>query len=160
MKQLKKIICIVLLLVTTDGVYSQITTVTTGGDAFGIGGTVSYSVGQVLCITTSGINGSVAQGVQQAYEIYTSGGIENTNININLSIYPNPTKDFLNLKIENYNNQNLSYQLYNLQGQLIQGDHIINASTSIQMSDLAKSTYSIIITKDQKIIKTFNIIKN
>jgi hypothetical protein len=39
-----------------------------GGEATGSGGSVSYSVGQVVYTTNTGINGSVAQGVQQPYE--------------------------------------------------------------------------------------------
>src|SRR6056297_978638 len=47
-----------------------------GGDASGSGGFVSYSVGQVVYTTHTGANGSVAQGVQQTYEIAVESGIE------------------------------------------------------------------------------------
>ena len=49
----------------------------TGGNATGSGGTVSYTIGQVGYTTNTGSNGSVAQGVQQAYEILTVGINEN-----------------------------------------------------------------------------------
>jgi hypothetical protein len=44
-----------------------------GGDATGSGGTVAYSVGQVVYTTNTGSTGSVAQGVQHAFEIFTVG---------------------------------------------------------------------------------------
>jgi len=70
----------------------------TGGDASGSGGTVAYSVGQIVYTTNTGNTGSVAQGVEQAYEI-SSVGIKETALNISLSVFPNPTSDFLTLKV-------------------------------------------------------------
>ena len=61
-----------------------------GGDATGSGGSVAYSVGQIVYTTSTGTTGSVAQGVEQAYEIY-SVGIKETTLNISLSVFPNPT---------------------------------------------------------------------
>lgn len=62
----------------------------TGGDATGSGGTVAYSVGQVVYTTNTSSNGSEAQGVQHAYEIYTLG-VEENEINSSLIAFPNPT---------------------------------------------------------------------
>ena len=74
-----------------------------GGDATGSGGTVAYSVGQVLYTTNTGSNGSVAQGVQHAYEIFTVG-IKETELNISLTAFPNPTTENLTLQISDYKN--------------------------------------------------------
>jgi hypothetical protein len=64
---------------------------TSGGVATGSGGTVAYSIGQVAYTTNTGSNGSVDQGVQHAYEIFTVG-IKETELNISLTAFPNPTK--------------------------------------------------------------------
>ena len=88
-----------------------------GGDATGSGGTVAYSVGQVVYTTNTNATGTVSQGVQQAYEIFTVG-IKETELNISLSVFPNPTADNLTLQISNYNNEKLSYQLLDMQGKL------------------------------------------
>ena len=53
-----------LLLFSTIQLHAQETVPATGGDATGSGGTSSYTVGQVVCTTNTGSNGSVAQGVQ------------------------------------------------------------------------------------------------
>jgi hypothetical protein len=92
-----------------------------GGNASGSGGSASYSVGQVVYTTNVGTTGSVAQGVQQPYEISIVIGLEEAKeINLMVSAYPNPTKEFLNLKVENYNFEKLSYQLFDIQGKLIE----------------------------------------
>ncbi|MFH2142264.1 MAG: hypothetical protein ABIJ97_07575, partial [Bacteroidota bacterium] len=64
---------------------------TVGGNASGIEGSVSYSIGQVFFTTNSGTVGSVAQGVQQPFEISVSYGINETEgINLIISTFPNP----------------------------------------------------------------------
>ena len=55
----------------------------TGGNASGSEGTVSWSSGQAIYATKAGTNGSMAEGVQQPYEISILVGIEQDRI-INL----------------------------------------------------------------------------
>jgi len=131
----------------------------TGGDASGSGGTVAYSVGQIVYSTSTGTTGSVAQGVEQAYEI-SSVGIKETALNISLSIFPNPTNDFLTLKVEDYNNEALSYYLIDEQGKLVLNQQITNQDTQVAMSTLARGAYFINVLKANKKIQTFKIIKN
>jgi hypothetical protein len=130
-----------------------------GGDATGSGGSVAYSVGQIVYTTHTGTSGSVAQGVEQAYEIY-SVGIKETALNISLSIFPNPTSDFLTLKVEDYNNETLNFDLLDEQGKLILSEQITNQETQVAMSTLARGSYFINIVQTNKKIQTFKIIKN
>ena len=130
-----------------------------GGDATGSGGSVAYSVGQIVYTTSTGTTGSVAQGVEQAYEIY-SVGIKETTLNISLSVFPNPTSDFLTLKVEDYNNETLSFDLLDEQGKLVLNEQITNQETQVAMSTLARGSYFINIVQTNKQIQTFKIIKN
>jgi len=131
----------------------------TGGDASGSGGSVAYSVGQIVYTTSTGTSGSVAQGVEQAYEI-SSVGIKETALNISLSIFPNPTSDYLTLKVEDYNNEALSYSLLDEQGKLVLNEQITNQDTQVAMSTLARGAYFINVLQANKKIQTFKIIKN
>ena len=131
----------------------------TGGDATGSGGTVAFSVGQIVYTTSTGTTGSVAQGVEQAYEI-SSVGIKETALNISLSVFPNPTSDFLTLKVQDYNNEALSYNLLDEQGKLVLNEQITTQDTQIAMSTLARGSYFINIVQVNKKIQTFKIIKN
>jgi len=99
--------------------FAQVTVPTSGGDASGSGGAVAYSVGQVAYTTNTSTNGSVAQGVQHAYEIFTLGTIE-TVLNISLTAFPNPTTENLTLQISDFNNEKLSYHLFDMQGMFAQ----------------------------------------
>jgi len=157
-KKLK--ISAVFLLLGLGALHAQEAVLATGGEASGSGGTVSYSVGQVVYTTNTGANGSVASGVQQPYEITIITGIELPEINLELSAFPNPTTDFLNLKIGNYEHEKLSYQLYDMQGKLLEDKDIVESGTTIKMQSLPTSTYFLQVTDMQKLIKTFKIIKN
>ena len=127
----------------------------------GAGGSLSYSVGQVVFATYRDENmGSVAQGVQQTYNITALLGVEIAAIKLELMAYPNPTQDILTIKIDNYKNQSLTYQLYDLQGKLWDSQFLQGAQTQLDMKDLAGGSYLLSIQENETFIKTFRIIKN
>jgi hypothetical protein len=133
----------------------------TGGDASGSGGSASYSVGQVVYTTNTGTSGSVAQGVQQPFEISVVTGIEEANvINLSVSAYPNPAIDYLTLSIAEFDASNLSYQLYDMKGKLLQTKNLIGTETHIDMSTYVQSAYFVKVIQGNREIKTFKIIKN
>lgn len=139
---------------------AQESTNSSGGDATGSGGTVSYSIGQVVYTTNTGSNGSVAQGVQHAYEIFTVG-IKETALNISLTAFPNPTTDNLTLQISNYNNEKLMYQLFDMQGKQLSNGQVTAQQTQINMNGLPSATYLInVINQENKKVQSFKIIKN
>jgi hypothetical protein len=150
----------IVALIFSVGLHAQETVPATGGDATGAGGSSSYTIGQVVYTTNTGTNGSVAQGVQQPYEISTSVGIEVTAINLELVAYPNPTNNALTLNIGNYNNEKLTYQLYDMQGKLLDSKQVVNSTTSIGMQELPVSTYLLNVLDNNAVIKTFRIVKN
>jgi len=137
----------------------------TGGEASGSGGTVSYTVGQVACITNTTNNITITQGVQQPYVISVVEGIDKTNdIELIYSAYPNPVTDFLILKIEGDIQNQYIANLYDISGKLIENIKIEGNETTISMKNLIPSTYflKVIQAKDvssPKEIKTFKIIK-
>jgi hypothetical protein len=157
--KLRSIILAVTGLLWAGLAQSQESTNASGGDATGNGGTVAYSIGQVVYTTNSDNSGIVSEGVQQAYEIFTLG-IEETEINILLSVFPNPTADNLILHTSNYSNESLSYQLYNLQGNLLSHGQINSEETQINTASLPSATYVIhVLTKEKKQVQSFKIIK-
>jgi len=139
--------------------FAQETIPATGGDASGSGGSVSYTVGQINYTTNSDGNGSVAQGIQQPFEIQIVLGVEVETIQLELAVYPNPTTDFLNLSIQNFGNNEMSYQLYDLLGKTIESKNIQSSSTRIQMNHLQTAAYFLRVSENNKIIKIFKIIK-
>jgi len=141
-------------------VQAQQATTAAGGSAMGIGGTVSYSIGQVVYTTNTGTSGSVAQGVQQPYITSTVLGGDEQQMSLNLQVYPNPTSDYLTLSVDNFQLSTLNYQLYNISGKLIESKAIARRAQIIRMESLAISTYFLKVTKNNSVVKIFKIIKN
>lgn len=159
MKHKKIITSVVFLLLGLGGLYAQKAVATTGGDGSGTGGTASYTVGQVVYTTNTGTNGSIAQGVQDAYEIFTV--IKETKWRISLTIFPNPAPDHLTLQIKDYNKEKLMYQLFNIQGNQLSNGQIVARQTQINMKSLPTGTYFIhVVNRKNKKFQSFKIIKN
>lgn len=156
-----KISIVIVFVIGFTSLQAQSTNPASGGNASGSGGSVSYTIGQIVYTKNNGTNGSVAQGVQQPYEISVVTGIEEAlGISLEIMVYPNPAKDFVKLKIENYEVQNLRYQLYDINGSLLQDNKIVGNETNIVMSYYMSATYFLKVTDNNKVVKTFKIIKN
>lgn len=158
MRYLKTTLVFLFTLLAAIELQAQESPTASGGEATGAGGIVSYSVGQVVYTTNTGANGSVSQGVQQPYDIFTTVGINETSINLEMNVYPNPTSDYLTLKVEV--SKGLSYQLFDMQGKLIENRKLKANNTIIQMEGLPKATYFLKVTEESQTVKTFKIIKN
>lgn len=159
-----KLSAIFLLALGLTGLQAQNAVPATGGNASGSGGTVSYSVGQVVYTTNTGTNGSVAQGVQQPFEISIVTGLEEAKgIDLMVSAYPNPTTEYVKLKVDastSLSIQSMSYQLFDISGKLLETKKITGNETGIDMSNLVPATYFLKVTEGNKELKTFKIIKN
>ena len=159
--KLKLITAFVHSLVLITGLNAQETISSTGGEASGDGGSVSYTIGQLVYSTLTGTNNnSIFQGVQLPFEISVVSGIsEADEINLEVLVYPNPATDFVILKIDDVAEDQYMAFMYNINGRLIKNIEITDSETQIVMHDLISSIYFIKVIKDEKEVKVFKIIK-
>jgi len=143
-----------------SGLKAQDAVTSAGGDASGIDGIVSYSIGQVIYTTNEAANGSVVQGVQQPYEITIVGNNEKTQINLEFDIFPNPTNSELSLSIGEYPSENLIYQIFDINGKKLFEEKILSSKTNIDAVKYTPGIYFIKIIENNSDIKTFKLIKN
>jgi hypothetical protein len=159
MKSLVIILCLQFLVVLNSP--AQAVIAASGNNAGGTGGSVSYTIGQAVYSTVSGTSGTVSQGVQQPFEISVVTGIQDaTDILLEIYVYPNPATGYVKLVIENYEIDDLSYQLSNIDGKLLQTKKIESNETLIPMDNIVSGVYFLIITDTKKDIRVFKIIKN
>ena len=154
----KTIFSLVLLLLGLGGLHAQESILPAGGEAIGTGGTSSFSVGQIVYTTNIGTNGSITQGVQQQYIIFITTGVNETSIDLEVSVYPNPTTDYLTLKVENP--EGLSFQLFDLQGVMVEYNKVRENSTTVEMKNLPSAIYFLKVIQKNQVVKSFKIIKN
>lgn len=145
-------------------IMAQQSVVSSGGEVSASSGSFSYSIGQTLYLTNSNSGISIAEGVQQAYEIsIISEIVESNNMQIKLSVYPNPTQDFLTLTVDLtsiYDFNKIEYQLYDLSGKLLDNNQLSEKDTRISMLDFAPAVYYLKISNESQELALFKIIKN
>lgn len=150
--------CFVLAILPLGLMKAQNALLATGTTATGATGSVSYSVGQID-YSAKGANNEITEGVQQPYEIVTLAVSEDGNTEKNISLYPNPVKDVLFVDFNQEKFSNSTYQLYDAQGKLIKNGNFSQKKNELNFSMLPASVYIIRIFSDNKMMKTFKIIK-
>jgi len=158
--------------------HAQKATPAAGGNATGSGGSLSYSVGQTVYTTNAGTNGSVAQGVQQAFEISEIQGASDVKqITLTCTAYPNPTTNELTLQIDDsavethggasqseggFSGQTHAVRLYDINGTQLLQQTISGNQTTIAMQQYPAGTYIMTVVSQSQsptVIKSFKIIK-
>jgi len=146
---------------TTFKLVGQVSTITAGGNAIGTG-EISFSVGQMFYQYNSASNGSVNEGNQQPYIVELVTGVEESNLNGGISVYPNPTTDYLHLKIDSTTTPImplLHFQLTDMNGRIIQDVTSTEGEVEIFMGNLDKSVYFLRVAMQNRIIRTYRIVK-
>ena len=129
-----------------------------GGDFESANVTLSYSIGQVFHETTV-----LNEGVQLPYNIVEVVGIDDIDgIFLKISAYPNPTSDFLELRIEteDFDYNNVVYQISDSNGRLIKSGNILDFQTVVSMQNLSSGVYFLEVRTKNNTVKTFKIVKN
>jgi len=86
--------------------------------------------------------------------------LNNVNENSNLSIYPNPTYDYLNISGVESDNPTFKVAIYSVEGTMVKQITFTNGFTPIFVGDLSKGIYLVRISEDEKTIKNLKLIKN
>ena len=155
-----KLSVVLLLGLGLTALQAQEALTTSGGNASGTGGTASYSIGQVVYTTNIGTNGTVAQGVQQPYEISVVTAIRNTeDINLKCLVYPNPTGGITKLVFESPDFENVRFRLFDINGALLQDKKVESNETEIYVGNLLSSVYFLKVYNNNIEIKVFKIVK-
>lgn len=146
-------------IVLSNIAFSQVSTNATGGTASGNGGTVTYSIGQVLFEQANNGEFLITQGIQHAYEIYTNEK-EEIKSSFSFNVYPNPTSDNLTIFIKEGIVDKQYCQLYDALGKLLIKESINSNYTQISLSNLPTAAYNLCIyNKENQKVQSYTIIK-
>ncbi len=128
-------------------------------NAKGVGGSVSYSVRQVFYYIHTGEDGSVAEDVQQPYEIsVVTAVVDAEGIDLVVSAYPKPVTDYLILRVDLCEHEGIIYQLFDANGRMIKIGEAVDPETIIDMTGLSSAIYILKVVDRSEEIKTFRII--
>jgi len=131
--------------------------VSAGGDTYTNSNiSVSWTIGEPVTETISNTSNILTQGFHQT-KLSVIGIYDISSKDMLISLYPNPTQDFVNLKTVDY--ENLSFQLFSFNGKLIKTNKLFSKNTEVKLNNLSAASYFIKILEWDKIIKTYKIIK-
>lgn len=149
---------VTLFLMATLTLNAQNAVVPAGGTASGNGGTVTYTVGQIAMQSNSNGNISISEGVQQPYEISIVGVDNYPGITLNVTVYPNPTLDKLNLEISD-NDFSGEVRIFDMNGKYLFSKKTEGTLTEMDFSSFAQGTYFVNVFSGQKQLKSFKVVK-
>lgn len=140
------------------GAYAQQVVATSGDTYKNSIATVSWTLGEPATETYKSSNSIATQGMQQpTLSVVTSYSA--TELNINVSVYPNPTSSSLEVSVPDQSLEHLAYSLCDVNGVSIATGLISNATSLISMETQPAGSYILKITKSDKEQKSFKIIK-
>ena len=116
---------------------------------------IDWSIGEVAVETYTNESNVLTQGLHQS--IYTVLAVEDNAIKLNMSVYPNPVTDIVNIKAKNLNDYQLI--LSDVNGKQLLVKQVSNASSLLDLSNYRRATYYLSINQNGKLLKTYKIIK-
>lgn len=154
---MKKIITFLFAFII-GSVYSQQSINTSAGNASGSNGSASYSVGQMVFSSYTGIGGNVNEGVQQPFEIFLLNH-ENFEVFYNVVLYPNPTSSQLFLNFIETNDE-IQYSLMDIHGKILFHERITQMNSIIDIENFPIGFYFLTISSlNHPKSKSYKIIK-
>lgn len=132
---------------------------TDGGFAVNNKFSLSYTVGEIVTdLARDTVNNiDLTQGFHQSYISIVS--VEDHDFDVDISIFPNPAVDFLNVKISDINKAN-KLSMYDVSGKLLSQQQIYNNEFKISFSRVSTGNYILVFTKDDNKIKTIKVQKS
>ena len=153
------LLTICLLIFSCCLLQAQQATVTTGGKATGANGSTTYSIGELIIPSSSGSGGSLGSGLQIPFEISLVTALPNTELIISASVFPNPTRNSVRLKIGDPFLKSYQFFLYDAQGNLLKTGQVRNGITEIDLINYPKGIFLLTIKNKGRQTTSFKIVK-
>jgi len=142
-------------------IYGQSSFVINGQELSGNSVNISSSMGQVAFRNVMEGYAAITEGVQQPYEITIVTALNEPLIQeFDISVYPNPTIDFLTINIKNNQTKGLSFMLFDELGKFIIQGMLDDVSGKIPMQTYRPAVYFLQLIKNDKTLNIFKIIKH
>jgi hypothetical protein len=122
-------------------------------------GSLSFTVGELVIDTKSAGATAITQGFHQTKLTITAINVLREQ-KFSISAFPNPTNNFVNLKIEKGEIRDVGFVLFDLQGKVLSNQKIESTNTEISFSGYKSGNYLLKVIQNGKEIQTFKIIKD
>ncbi len=118
---------------------------------------LSWTVGETVVGTHEQGTVVLTQGYQQGYYSITQK-IEETAVDFDIEVYPNPVREKLFVKIP-YSEKSYSLEMYDITGQKVFEQKDVYNEVTIRMDKYATSTYFLKILENEKLVATYKLVR-
>ena len=147
---------IFLLSLLSTLVFTAQEVVSTQGDSYSnASANINFTIGEAVINTGTNGTNELTQGFHQTN--WNLVRLEDHSPSFEAAIFPNPTTEVLNIRTSTF--ENVIYTVYDTKGKLILQDKLSSEQTTIQVSQLAKGSYSIVLNNHTRNLKIFKLIK-
>jgi hypothetical protein len=120
---------------------------------------LDWSIGELQTETYIQTGQQLTQGFHQSN--YTVTIVEQINgFHFEISAFPNPTADLINLKIDILRIEGMEYTISDISGDILQKEKIMRNNQQVDFSNYSRGLYFITVLQNGKLCKSFKIIKN
>lgn len=158
MKKLKLSILSIVMFLITGTLPAQQVIATSGGAGQNASGSITYTLGEVVIETYNGTDKKLTQGFQQSRLIITAVS-EIKGLSYTVTAYPNPTTNFIKIKLEKDFPEIIDYLLMDINGKVITSGKIENGETDISFESHVVGTYFVKMIQDKKEVKSIKVVK-
>ena len=155
-----KLLIIILFLISTGaGAIAQEVVASSGNSNSAGGITVDWTLGEPVIETLTGANNILTQGMHQSKLTVTN--LDDMVIpGMEISVYPNPTKDLLKIEVESQGNELLRYELFDITGRKMVLKKMRSKSEEVDMSSYSPGIYLLnVLNQNGEHLKVCKIIK-
>jgi len=156
---IKGVFALLTLLFSISALSSQEVISTSGNHHESDDKSISWTLGETVIETFKADEIILTQGFHQpALTVVSVDEIDLPGYNI--TAFPNPTKSYVTLNVEAESYDNMSFQLYDFNGSLIEHNLLESQKTNVSFEGLKPGVYFIRIIEENKHLTTIKIIKN
>ena len=154
-----KKIFFILFMFYSSWIFAQQVVSSAGSTMVNASGSISFTIGEGISQTISKGDNTLTQGFHQT-TLSVSSINKIKDLDFIISVFPNPTHNWVSLKIGKENVAGLKIYLFNIDGKLISQKNIESNDTNVPFQNLNEGVYLLKISDGLHELKTFKIIKN
>lgn len=129
-----------------------------GGSGQNAQGSLDWTIGEAVTATVSGGSSTLTQGFQQPTLLIATAQNESNPL-LNMLLYPNPTADYVTLKLDPSKDAVYNFKIFDATGKLVNEGKASTANPTISFQGLASGQYTVSLISPTSKQQSISIIK-